>query len=110
MHFNSCITSAVSAVVADDQGNFLSLNLPAADSTAKQDINETKEGKDILNNGQDTRGNSSPVIMGKNSPAASVNTQSSLPKSRLLSPLNKWHLDQKDYQGSVSRFGNVPVK
>ena len=92
---------AVYAVAADDQGNFLSLNLPAADSTAKQDINETMKGKDILNNGQDTRGNSSPVIMGKNTPAASVRTQPSQPKSRLLSPLNKWHLDLQDTKDRV---------
>ena len=87
---------AVYVVAADDQSNFLSLNLPAADSAAKQDMKDTMKGEDVLNNGQDTRGNSSPVIMGKNSPAASVNTQSSLPKSRLLSPLNKWHLDLQD--------------
>jgi hypothetical protein len=92
---------AVYAVAADDQGNFLSPNRPVANATAKQDIKDTIRGEDIFNSRQDAKGNSSPVIMGKNTQAASVNTQSSQPKSRLLSPLNKWHLDLQDTEDRV---------
>jgi hypothetical protein len=92
---------AVYAVAEDDQGNFLSPNRPAANATAKQDIKDTIRSEDILNSKQDAKGNSSPVIMGKNTPAASVNTQSPQPKSRLLSPLNKWHLDLQDTKDRV---------
>ena len=91
----------VYAVVADDQGDSLGLNDPAADATAKQDTKDTMRYEDIFNSRQDAKGNSSPVIMGKNTPAASVSTQPSQPKSRLLSPLNKWHLDLQDTKDRV---------
>ena len=92
---------AVHGVAADDQGNFLSLDDPAADATAKRDIKETMGNEDIFNSGKDLKGNSSRVITGKNTPAASVSTQSSQPKSRLLSPLNRWHLDMQDTKDRV---------
>jgi hypothetical protein len=91
----------VYAVVADDQGDSLGLNDPAADAKAKQDTKDTMRFEDIFNSRQDAKGNSSPVIMGKNTPAASVSTQPSQPKSRLLSPLNKWHLDLQDTKDRV---------
>jgi len=52
---------------------------------------------DSLNNpGQDAKGSATPVITGKNTPVSTVNTGSSEPKTRLLNPMSKWHLDLQD--------------
>lgn len=48
------------------------------------------------NSGQDAKGSATPVITGKNTPVSTVNTGSSEPKTRLLNPMSKWHLDLQD--------------
>ncbi|HNX40112.1 MAG TPA: hypothetical protein PKK11_05975 [Methanothrix sp.] len=64
------------------------------DSTYREDIGKTM-GEDILNTGQDSLGNATPVITGKNLPAASVGSQPA-PHARLLSPSNNWSLNLLD--------------
>lgn len=63
--------------VAQDPGNFLNPN-------------------DVP--GQDLKGSATPVLMGKNAPE---DLGASQPKSRLLSPSNRWHLDLRDTMDRV---------
>jgi hypothetical protein len=89
------------SVAENEQGNFLPLNDPAADELAKQDIEDNTEGEDIFDQVQDAKSNTLLVVMEKNNPVASVDSEPPLPKGRLLSPLNKWNLDLQDAMDRV---------
>lgn len=70
---------------------------PTSDE-ALQDIKNTM-GDDIVRLGQqDQLGNATPVITGKNLPGSIASSQSSQPKTRLLSPTNTWSLKLMDSQ------------
>jgi hypothetical protein len=75
--------------------DFLDLNDAAIDESAKQDMRDSMNGEGMLGTNVSST-TVSPSVSGKNMPAATVNTQSSMPKSRLLNPLNKWRLDLQD--------------
>ncbi|MFZ2470862.1 MAG: hypothetical protein WAW52_02855 [Methanothrix sp.] len=65
---------------------------------ATQDIKNTM-GEDIFSPGQqDQLGNATPVITGKNLPGSIADSQSSQPKTRLLSPTSTWSLKLLDNQ------------
>lgn len=65
-------------------------------SVTDQDIKETVGGESSFNPSQDTMGSATPVLTGKNTPAATVNTNPAKPTARLTSPLIHWHLDLRD--------------
>jgi len=82
---------AAVAVAADDP-------LDPSGDAAMQDIKKTM-GDDIFRPGeQDQLGNATPVITGKNLPGSIGATQSSQPKTRLLSPTSTWSMKLMDSQ------------
>ncbi len=66
------------------------------DSTYSDDIKKTM-GEDILKTGQDSLGNATPVITGKNQAAATVGGQAAS-QTRLISPVTNWNISLVDSQ------------
>ncbi len=87
--------------VAQDPGKSLNPGDPLAD-TVSQDTENAMSVEDLFNPAQDQRGTATPVMTGKNVAEAVVNQQPSQPKTRLLSPSNKWHLDLQDTSDRVA--------
>jgi hypothetical protein len=52
--------------------------------------------EDVIKPNQDVQGNATPVIMGKNLPASSIDLKPSQPSPRLLSPTSTWSLSLID--------------
>lgn len=66
------------------------------DSGYSEDIKKTM-GEDIFKTGQDSLGNATPVITGKNQAAATVGG-SAASQARLISPISNWNLTLSDSQ------------
>ncbi len=87
----------------------------APNAAVNEDVGKSM-ADDLFSPVQDMRGVPTPVLMGKNVPAAQESTK---PKARLLSPSNKWHLDLQDtkdrvldlelFQSNDAVFGNGTI-
>lgn len=66
-------------------------------AAAKEDISATMD-EDIFKTNQDIQGEATPVVAGKNLPAASIDVNAPEPQERLLSPTNAWSLNLIDNQ------------
>ena len=87
----------------------------ATNAAVNEDVGKSM-ADDLFSPVQDMRGVPTPVLMGKNAPAAQGSIQ---PKARLLSPSNKWHLDLQDtkdrvvdlelFQSNDAVFGNGTI-
>ena len=84
------------AMAVDDQGSYLNPNDAGSNATAIKDTRNTVGTESLFKPTQDVRGSPTPVMTGMNTQEATVPVSPPLPKSRLLSPLNRWHLDLKD--------------
>ena len=98
MRFHSYLTCMLVllffvTLASAQKGSYLD---PGSLAIANQDINETMSKESLFNPSQDSMGNATPVITGKNTPAATVNTNPSQPKARLTNPSIRWHLDLRD--------------
>jgi hypothetical protein len=67
------------------------------DTAAKEDISAAMD-EDIFKTKQDVQGEATPVVTGKNLPAASVEVNAPEPQERLLSPTNIWSFNLIDNQ------------